>query len=194
MRRTIPGLEAPEPALRGSETKLDREQFREVFASHGEAVHRLLWRLSGSPHDAEDLTQETFVTFWRKRDQYRGDGSLGAYLRRIAFRTYLNSRQRLSAKRPPVSLDRSRIEPSTDGGVEEIAEKDERSFLLSRVREALRTVPDRAREAFVLFRFEGLTVAEVSATMAAPVKTTESRLRKATELLAARLRKHRNLF
>ena len=51
-----------------------------------------------------------------------------------------------------------------------------------------------AREAFVLFRFEGLTVAEVSRTMAAPVKTTESRLRRATELLSARLRKHRNTY
>jgi len=97
-------------------------------------------------------------------------------------------------KHPPLSLDGTKIEPVTEGAEASIAAEDERTFLLDRVREALLTLPHAAREAFVLFRFEGLTVAEVSRTMAAPVKTTESRLRRATELVATRLRKHRNTY
>lgn len=186
-------MEAPRP-FGGTETKADRAEFREVFAGHREPVYRLLWRLTGNPHDAEDLLQETFVTYWRKRDQFRGEGSLAGYLRQIAYRTFLNSRSRLAAKRPPLSLDGARIEPATDGAEASVAAEDEQTFLLDRVREALATLPDAAREAFVLFRYEGLTVAEVSRTMAAPVKTTESRLRRATELLATRLRKHRNTY
>jgi len=134
------------------------------------------------------------VTYWRKRDQFRGDGSLGGYLRRIAYRTFLNSRSRLAARHPPLSLDGAKIEPTTEGAEAAVAAADEQSFLLDRVRDALASLPSAAREAFVLFRFEGLTVAEVSSTMAAPVKTTESRLRRATELLAARLRKHRSTY
>ena len=132
------------------------------------------------------------MTYWRKQEQFRGDGSLGGYLRKIAYRTFLNSRSRIAARRPPISLDRSLVEPATEDGGKEIADRDEQTFLLDRVREALATLPDAAREAFVLFRYEGLTVAQVSETMAAPVKTTESRLKRATELLAARLRKHRD--
>ncbi|MEN8148529.1 MAG: RNA polymerase sigma factor [Planctomycetota bacterium] len=198
------GPSVPSPALRvgsterdetrGTETSTDRAKFREAFAGHREPIYRFLWRLAGNPHDAEDLLQETFVTFWRKRDQFRGDGSLGGYLRRIAYRTFLNSRSRIAAKNPPLSLDHAPVEPAAEGGEDDVADRDEQTFLLDRVREALATLPDAAREAFVLFRFEGLTVAQVSETMAAPNKTTESRLKRATELLAARLRKHRDLY
>jgi RNA polymerase sigma-70 factor (ECF subfamily) len=169
----------------------ERTEFRRVFEAHRESVFRLLWRLTGNPHDAEDLTQETFVTHWRKRDRYRGDGSLEGYLRKIAFRRYLNSRSRLSARHPPVSLEEARLE--ADGRTEEVVEDaDAKRYFLGRVREALDALPDRVREAFVLFRFEGLTVAAVADTTGAPVKTVESRLKRATELLSARLRKHRD--
>jgi RNA polymerase sigma-70 factor (ECF subfamily) len=167
----------------------DRSQFRAAYETHREPVFRLLWRLTGNPHDAEDLLQETFVTFWRKAHQFRGDGSLVGYLRRIAFRTYLNSRARISAQRPPLPL-RETADPGSQGPIEELDEQDTRRFLLQRVREALDGLPDGAREAFVLFRFEGLSVAEVAETTSAPLKTVESRLRRATQLLSRKLRKY----
>ena len=57
--------------------------------------------------------------------------------------------------------------------------------------EAVDGLPDGPREAFVLFRFECMTCAEIAATTDAPVKTVETRLRRATELLAARVGKYR---
>ena len=141
-------------------TKRPDTSFREVFESHRDPVYRMLWRLSGSSHDADDLLQETFVTFWRKRHQFRGEGSLAGYLKRIAYRTFLNSRDRLAAKNPPLSLS-VLPEAEVPGPESELAERDSRDFLLGRVREALTAIPDGAREAFILFRFEGMTVAQV---------------------------------
>jgi len=168
-----------------------RSEFRELFESHREPIYRLLWRLAGNPHDAEDLLQETFVTYWRKRRQFRGEGSLLGYLRKIAFRTFLNSRQKMSAKRPPLPLlDQPDL---TEAGPEQaLDDEDTRRFLLQRVREALDTLPDGAREAFVLYRYEGMTVREVADTVEAPLKTVESRLRRAKELLTQRLRRYRD--
>jgi RNA polymerase sigma-70 factor (ECF subfamily) len=168
-----------------------RSEFRELFESHREPVFRLLWRLSGNPHDAEDLLQETFVTYWRKRRQFRGEGSLLGYLRKIAFRTFLNSRARLSAKRPPLPL-LDQPDPAEPGPEKAVDDEDTRRFLLQRVREALDTLPDGAREAFVLFRYEGMTVREVAETVEAPLKTVESRLRRAKQLLTQRLARYRD--
>ena len=167
------------------------QSFRDVFERHRDPVHRMLWRLTGSSHDADDLLQETFVTYWRKRDQFRGEGSLAGYLKRIAYRTWLNSRDRLAAKNPPLSLVHA-PEAGGPGPEGETEERDSRDFLLARVREALRAIPDGAREAFVLFRFEGMTVAQVAEVTDAPLKTVESRLKRATEHVARRLSKYRD--
>lgn len=170
---------------------LGRDEFREAFERHREAVFRFLWRLAGNAHDAEDLLQETFVRFWRKGAQYRGEGHLLAYLRKIAFRTWQNANARLSARRPPLPL-REEALPGTGGGMEALEDRDARGFLRVRVREALRTLPQGAREAFLLFRFEGMKVAEVAEVTGAPVKTVESRLRRAHRHLADRLRRYKD--
>ncbi len=165
-------------------------EFREVFMAHREAVYRFAWRLTGRSHDAEDLTQETFVTFWRKRDQFRGEGSLAGYLRRIAWRTFLNSRARLSARHPPRPIEEA---PEPAAAEEAGAEtRDAREYLRRRVMEALESLPDMVRETFLLFRFEGMKVAEVAEVTGAPVKTVESRLKRAHEVLAARLSRYRD--
>ncbi|MCU0726066.1 MAG: RNA polymerase sigma factor [Planctomycetes bacterium] len=169
---------------------LTEARFREIFTDFREAVHRFAWRLTGHAQDAEDLTQETFVTFWRKRDQYRGEGSLLGYLRRIAFRAYLNRRERLSAKRPPVALD---VVAEPAAPAETVAEsRDLRAFLRRKVEEALRGLADGVRETFLLFRYEGLKIAEVAEITGAPVKTVESRLKRAHEAVAAKLKPYRD--
>ena len=167
------------------------QSFRDVFEHHRDPVHRMLWRLTGSSHDADDLTQETFVTYWKKRDQFRGEGSLAGYLKRIAYRTWLNSRDRIAAKNPPLPLTHA-PEAACAGPESDAAERDSRAFLIGRVREALRAIPDGAREAFVLFRFEGMTVAQVAKVTGAPQKTVESRLKRATEHVSRRLSKYRD--
>jgi RNA polymerase sigma-70 factor (ECF subfamily) len=169
----------------------DRSKFREIFEAHREPVFRFLWRLTGSPHDAEDLLQDTFVRYWRKARQFRGEGSLLGYLRTIAYRTFLNSRARKSAKRPPLPLTEA-VDPGEPGPEAGLDEEDTRRFLLQRIREAVDTLPEGAREAFLLFRFEGMSVAQVAAVTEAPVKTVESRLRRAMQLLTLRLAKYRD--
>jgi RNA polymerase sigma-70 factor (ECF subfamily) len=153
-------------------------------------LHRFLARMTGNTEDAEDLTQETFVTYWRKQAQFRGEGSLTGYLRRIAYRAFLNSRSRIAARRPPVSLPATLVSSESTG--ELVDGRDTRTFCRKKVDEALASLPDVAREAFLMFRFEGLSVAEVADTVGAPVRTVESRLRRAMQHLRERLHKYRD--
>ena len=163
-------------------------EFRQLFERHRDAVHRFLFRLTRNAADADDLLQETFLTVWRKRDQFEGRGSAEGWVRRTAFRLYLNER---SKRRRRTVLDGAvlrpsevRTEPPADG---EIARKEALAFLAVRVEEALAGLPDEPREAFLLFRSDGMTCARIGELMGVPAKTVETRVRHATEQLAQKL-------
>jgi len=164
-------------------------EFRELFEGERERLHRFLCHLTGNRADAEDLVQETFLTVWRKRDQFEGRGSAAGYLRSTAFHLYLNARE-LKLRR--ASLAPEPVETFAPAAEQELEHEDAVAFLIARVRAALAALSDESRDAFVLFRFEGLSCAEISALSGAPVKTVETRVRRATIELAERLKPYRD--
>jgi RNA polymerase sigma-70 factor (ECF subfamily) len=168
----------------------ERPEFRDLFREQRDPLFRFLYRLTHNASDAEDLLQETFLTAWRKRDRYRGEGSPAGFLRRTAYRLFLNASQ-LERRRRDLAPRAGDAEPPADAG--EASERGETlRFLSQRIEEALRELPEPSRTAFVLFRHEGLTCAQVAEAMDAPLKTTETRLARATRLLAQRLRPYRH--
>ena len=169
-------------------------------------MFRFLWRLSGNAADADDLLQEAFLATWRSRDQFEGrgpvaGGNAAGWLMRTAFRLYLNARRasvrrtdrtgRMESLIPDVHDARavdSNGSASHNGSALLLETKDALSFLLPRVEAALAALPDGPREAFLMFRFEGLPVREIAEITGCPVKTVETRIRRATQLLAEALR------
>jgi RNA polymerase sigma-70 factor (ECF subfamily) len=173
---------------------LDRAQFEELFSAERDRVFRFLYRLTGNAADADDLLQEAFLTTWRHRSQFDGRGSAAGWLLRTAFRLYLNWRRkgtrrvRLAGRVEPLAVDPAAPASVARNGSAHGPDADEaRRFLLERVRGALSSLPDDARTAFVMFRFEGIPVAEIAAIADCPPKTVETRIRRATLLLAASL-------
>ena len=178
-------LQGPWTGIEGS--GFDRQALRALFQEQRDPLFRYLYRLTGNASDAEDLLQDTFLTVWRKRDQYEGRGAAAGYLRRVAHRVFLNSRQRQDRRAGLFRLVERDSDDSATPADDEVGETESMRFLSGRVREALEALPESMREAFVLFRFEGLTCAQIADATEAPVKTIESRVRRATLLLADRL-------
>lgn len=166
----------------------DHDAFRRLFDERRVELFRFLYRLTGHAHDADDLLQETFARLWRKRDQFRGDGSVGAYLRKVAYRVWLNARARIARSRNGAPLDNEPVD-GTSGPEESAAQRESRAFLLREVRSAVEALPEEWRVPLLLFRYEGLSCAEIAETLGVTPKAVEMRLRKATQTLAARLRK-----
>jgi RNA polymerase sigma-70 factor (ECF subfamily) len=164
----------------------DPEGFRRLFESQRDLVFRVLYRLARNADDAEDLLQDTFTTLWRKRDQYRGDGSLEGYVRKIAYRTYLNARPRLQRARGVAVLDEATASaaPSPETRV---ASRLDQGALLVRVRRAVDTLPDDWREPFILFRYEGMSCREVAETMDLTPKAVEIRVARALRDVSRRV-------
>jgi RNA polymerase sigma-70 factor, ECF subfamily len=183
---------SPREAALGAASAGGPGDFASFFETHRDALHRFLWRLTGNSADADDLLQETFLVVWRKRAQYEGRGSAEGWLRRTAFRLFLN--QRTKSKRRADLADARNL--ARDGCVapdeSSVDDREATAFLVRRIESAVAELPDEPRIAFVLFRFEGLTCAQIAEATEVPAKTVETRLRRATELLAQKVAKYRD--
>jgi RNA polymerase sigma-70 factor (ECF subfamily) len=73
---------------------LTPDTFEMVVRQHWEAVYRLLYSLTGSAHEAEDLTQETFLRGLRRLWSYRPGTNLRAWLLRIASNAFFDEKRR----------------------------------------------------------------------------------------------------
>ncbi len=177
---------------------LERPEFRALFLEQRDPLFRFLLRLTRNPSDAEDLLQETFLTVWRKRALFEARGSAAGFLRRTAYRLFLNQHERVArraalAPHTNGALHAESAAPAAHGGALAEHERAETvGFLVQRVRAALEELPEPARTAFVLFRYEGLSCAEVAEAQGAPLKTVETRITRATELLAEKLKAYRD--
>jgi RNA polymerase sigma-70 factor (ECF subfamily) len=65
----------------------------ELIHLHYEHVYRLLVHLTGDVHQAEDLTQETFVSAWEKIGKFEGRATLATWLYRIAYTRFIDGRR-----------------------------------------------------------------------------------------------------
>ncbi len=62
----------------------DEKAFREVVDNYRDRIYNLTYRMLGSQEEAEDLSQEIFITLFKSIDSFRGDAKLSTWLYRIA--------------------------------------------------------------------------------------------------------------
>lgn len=67
--------------------------FETLIRNHQRMIHSLTFRMTGSPADAEDLAQETFLRAYEELGSFRGTAKFSTWLYRIAVNTCLNWRQ-----------------------------------------------------------------------------------------------------
>jgi RNA polymerase sigma-70 factor (ECF subfamily) len=164
-----------DPHLLEAITTGDRDAFRALVEREGPSVFRTCYRVLGRVAEAEDVAQESFVIAYRAIGTYRGEGTLGAWLGRIATRQAL---RRLGQRREAVSLDvvGSTIEVAGGGpdplGAALAAEREHA------VREAVASLQDPYRETVALRFFAELSLNEIAAATGRPLGTVKTHLRR----------------
>ncbi|HET7369722.1 MAG TPA: RNA polymerase sigma factor [Gammaproteobacteria bacterium] len=147
-----------------------REAHAAVYAAFATPVHTLAWRLTARREVAEEVLQETFVEVIRSIKQYRGDGAIGPWIRRIAVSKCLmhfrSAWSRLRDDCEPVELD-AFAGASADGAAEVEVER-----LLARL-------PDTARTVVWLHDVEGYTHREIGALMNRTASFSKTQLARA---------------
>ena len=82
------------------------EIFQEVVEAHWTSVYRLVYSLTGNPHDTEDLTQETFLRAFKRWETFQKGTNLGAWLLRIATNAFFDvKRKKQTLKVGPLTED-----------------------------------------------------------------------------------------
>jgi RNA polymerase sigma-70 factor (ECF subfamily) len=138
-------------------------------------VYGYAYRLTGNQTDAEDLTQQTFLTAQQKLDQLREASAAGPWLRSIARRLFLADRRR---KAPLVVGDladepgRPALEPLADFPIDRHA-----------LDWALAQLPAEQRLMVTRFYFEEASYREIAAECDVPLGTVMSRLARAKQRL-----------
>jgi RNA polymerase sigma-70 factor (ECF subfamily) len=135
-----------------------------------------LVHMLGSPDEAEDALQDTFVKVFRQASRYRPEGKFKSWLFRIAgnlARTRLRRRRIIGwLSFDPVRHDAPGAEPAPDRQLE----ADETR---AAVRAAVAALPDRQRQALVLHRFQGLSYKEIAEAMGTTLPGVESLIQRA---------------
>lgn len=166
----------------------DESAFAELYRRLSPEVFRFAYAMCGAKSMAEDCTQEVFLSVLRKSAGYRGSlGSVRAWLFGTARHKAIDRFRQQG--RIDHGLDIANVADSAQT-VEREIEEDQRSVV---VRQAIVTLPARYREVVVLCELEEQSYAEAAITIGCPVGTVRSRLHRAREMLATRLRSRVNV-
>lgn len=156
----------------------DDNALRLAYDAHGRMVYGFCAR-SLDPERAKDVTQEVFVSAWKARHRYDpGKGRLGAWLMAIARNRIIDnvrSEKRHSDRR----ADEDSVDLSTEAEVDATSDK-------MLVADALRQLPERAREVITLAYFHDLTHPQIAERTNIPLGTVKSDIRRGL----ARIRQH----
>lgn len=155
---------------------MDREQaFREFFDAEFVGLRRLAYLLTGDWGEAEDLAQETMVRMYRSWNSIKERPA--AYARSVLINRHrsLLRRAKVEAKH---ALVRKSFGPPPSAELED-------EYLV--VWEALRTLPQRERQAVVLRYYEDMPVAEIAEVLGCPVGTVKSMTHRALGRLREQL-------
>jgi RNA polymerase sigma-70 factor (ECF subfamily) len=176
--------EESEKALLDRIRKGDKTACAECIELHSAGIYRLALRLMRNPAEAEDVTQETFLSAFRGIGQFDGRSGLRTWLFRIAYNAAL---MRLRRKEPESVPVEEAADPEGGAPVprelfdwcclpEEEMEKAEVREALNR---AINGLPEILRAVFVLREQEGLSTEETAAALDVSTDTVKTRLHRA---------------
>lgn len=166
----------------------DLASFEELTSRHERRIYSIAHRILQNPHDAEDVTQQAFLSAVENLAKLREESSFATWLHRIAtFAALKVIRKRKGLD--TVSLEEA-TEPSEDYGSiphpeyiadwkqspEQLVERNETQRLLD---DALATLDDKHRLVFLLREVEGLSIAETAAALNLSESNVKMRLLRA---------------
>jgi RNA polymerase sigma-70 factor (ECF subfamily) len=171
----------------------DKRAFELLVEKYQRKLGRLLARFIRDPAEVEDVTQEAFIKAYRALPAFRGDSAFYTWLYRIGINTAKNYLMALG-RRAPTSTE---VEAEDAEGFEDGEQLRDintpESMLLSKeiattVNSAIEELPEELRTAIQLREIEGMSYEDIARIMDCPIGTVRSRIFRAREAIAERLR------
>lgn len=171
----------------------DKHAFELLVAKYQRKLGRLLSRFIRNSSEVEDVVQEAFIKAYRALPSFRGESAFYTWLYRIginAAKNYLVS----EGRRPPTTtgFDSEEAEGFEDADQLRNINTPENELMSKQVAEtvnkAMESLPEELKTAITLREIEGLSYEEIASMMNCPIGTVRSRIFRARETIADKLR------
>jgi RNA polymerase sigma-70 factor (ECF subfamily) len=171
----------------------DKHAFDLLVAKYQRKLGRLLSRFIRDPSEVEDVTQEAFIKAYRALPNFRGDSAFYTWLYRIGINTAKNHLVAMGRRAPTsTEMDAEEAESLESGDQLRDLNTPENQMMSRQVgdtvNQTLQELPEELRTALTLREIEGLSYEEIATAMQCPVGTVRSRIFRAREAVAAKLK------
>ena len=174
------------------------EAFSSLMELYQTKVYNLALRMTGSPEDAADLCQETFLNAWKGLPNFQGNSSFSTWIYRLTNNACIDFIRREKTRRGMDVLSLNDDEKDFDELIPDNAptpqaklEEKERQEALNR---GLRKLSEEHRQVLLLREVSGLSYTEIAAIVGVEEGTVKSRIARARLSLRNILREEGNFF
>ena len=171
----------------------DKHAFELLVAKYQRKLGRLLSRFIRDPAEVEDVAQEAFIKAYRALPSFRGDSAFYTWLYRIGINTAKNYLVAMGRRAPTTTeFDSEEAENFEDGDQLRDLNTPEAALMTRQiaatVNQTMEELPEELRTAITLREIEGMSYEDIANVMNCPIGTVRSRIFRARETIADRLR------
>lgn len=161
-----------EEALVKNCLRQDRTAQKALFDRYAEQMMALCVRYAGNPDEAQDMLQEGFIKVFEKLEQYRGDGPLGGWIRRVMVNESLLYLRRNKRHQYSEDIDdHYELEDGTPDALSDLRTSDLLRLIAG--------LPDGYRTVFNLYAVEGYGHKEIAEMLGISESTSKTQFHKA---------------
>ena len=171
----------------------NKQAFELLVVKYQRKLGRLLSRFIRDSAEVEDVSQEAFIKAYRALPSFRGDSAFYTWLYRIGINTAKNYLVAMGRRAPTTTeFDSEEAENFDDGDQLRDLNTPEAELMTKQiaatVNQTMEELPEELRTAITLREIEGMSYEDIAAVMNCPIGTVRSRIFRARETIAARLR------
>lgn len=156
--------------------KQNRQAQQTLYNTYASNMLGLCYRYTKSLHDAEDVLQEGFIKVFNHLEQFKNDGDLGAWIRRIMVNTAITYLNKHSRYKKEMSLDTINLHPVANENVE-------LNMNVKDLVECVRKLPSNYQTIFNLVAVEGYSQVEIAEMLQTSVNTIRSQYSRSRAML-----------